>query len=37
MYYVCGLIGGSGETLDPFNPHDASKHHFASMKNDLIS
>ena len=23
--------------LDPLNPHDASKHHFASLTNDSIS
>ena len=23
--------------LNPFNPHDASKHHFASLKHDLIT
>ena len=24
------------ENINPLNPHDASKHHFASLKNDLI-
>ena len=23
--------------FNPLNPHDASKHHFATLKNDLIS
>ena len=25
------------EKVNPFSPHDASKHHFASQENDLIS
>ena len=25
------------ETLNPLNPYDASRHHFASLKNDLLS
>ena len=24
-------------SINPSNPHDASKHHYASPKNDLIS
>ena len=42
-YYNC--LGNFIETdhnilivsFNPFNPHDALKHHFATRKNDLIS
>ena len=27
----------STQRINPLNPHDASKHHFATLKNDLIS
>ena len=32
-----GLGTGSALMINPLNPHDALKHHFASLKNDQIS
>ena len=28
---------GQGFSINPLSPHDASKHHFASVKNELIT
>ena len=35
MSYVTLWLPAVGMQLNPLNPHDASRHHVASLKNDL--
>ena len=36
MYYIIIIVSDMGHYLTPLSPHDALKHHFTSLKTDLI-